>query len=291
MSDSHTAVDEAYKKCRQQAEKHYENFPVGSLLLPKKQRAWIHAVYAFARTADDFADENIGQLSVDDRLELLDRWGQDLDQATRGKPQGDIFIALRRAIREARLDVQLLHDLLSAFRQDVVKNRYANFQEVLDYCRRSANPVGRLVLQIFDYRDEERARLSDHICTALQLANFWQDISVDIRKDRIYLPIEEMQTYGVTVDSLKNFQVTTGLRELVKFQCARTREIFEKGKPLIPMLDKALKLEIKLTWLGGVEILKLIEKQNFDTLSRRPHITKMRAVLLLMKALLKNWKQ
>jgi len=283
------AIELAYEKCRRQAEKHYENFPVGSLLLPKKQRAWIHAVYAFARTADDFADENIGQLGIEDRLELLDRWEHDLDLALGGKPRGEIFIALASAIKDARLDVQLLRDLLSAFRQDVVKNRYQNFSEVLDYCRRSANPVGRLVLQVFDYRDEQRAALSDHICTALQLANFWQDISVDIGKDRIYLPIEEMQAYGVTVDSIKNFQPTSGFRKLLRFQCERTREIFDRGRPLVGLLDKGLKLEIKLTWLGGTEILRLIAGQNYDTLSRRPHISKPRAVLLLLKALITNW--
>ena len=278
-------LQQAFEKCRLLALRHYENFPVGSILLPRKQRQWIHAIYAFARTADDFADENIYDLSANERLHMLDCWELELEQALAGNTTNDVFLALAEAIHQAQLDVQLLRDLLSAFRQDVVKNRYWNLAELLDYCRRSANPVGRLVLQIFNYRDNERVVLSDFICTALQLTNFWQDLSVDIRKDRIYLPEEEMQLYGITVDSLKAFQFTPGLRELIKLQCTRAQEMFDKGRPLMNMLNKGLKFEIKLTLQGGMEILRLIAKQNYNTLINRPRITKTRAAFLLLKAL------
>lgn len=289
MTEAQDNLEKAYALCRKQAEHHYENFPVGSFLLPKQQRTWIHAIYAYARTADDFADENIGELTEHQRLELLKRWEDDLDRSLAGEARGTVFVALERAIREARLDVQLLRDLLSAFRQDVTKRRYGNFTEVLDYCRRSANPVGRLVLQVFNYRDEERAALSDHICTALQLTNFWQDISVDIKKDRVYLPLDDMAQFGVGVDDLRHARATTRVKSLIKFQCERTWDFFKKGKPLCNLLDSRLRWEIRMTWLGGTQILRMIRAQDYDTLWKRPTLSKWKMFMLLLRALRRDW--
>jgi phytoene synthase len=272
--------------CTRMAAEHYENFPVGSRLIPAEQRRHIHAVYAFARTADDFADETFATLSQDDRLRLLDDWEAKLDRCLAGRPDHPIFEALADSIAACRLPDQLLRDLLSAFRQDVVKSRYANFAEVLDYCRRSANPVGRLVLHIFDYREETLHLLSDHICTGLQLANFWQDISVDLLKDRIYLPTDELAEFGIPVHALASPENQTAMRALVRHQVERTRSIFTEGRTLPNLLDHGLRLEIKLTWLGGMEVLNKIEKLNFDTVRTRPALSKWDFLRLLGKALL-----
>ncbi|MEZ5405792.1 MAG: squalene synthase HpnC [Verrucomicrobiia bacterium] len=280
-------LDEAYLQCSRQAQNHYENFPVGSRLLPQPQRKYIHAVYAFARTADDFADETVQTLTVPERIALLERWENHLDLALEGKNQEPIFIALREAIEKCQLPVQLFRDLVSAFKQDVVKTRYANFDEVLDYCRRSANPVGRLVLHVFNYRDEKLHQLSDKICTGLQLANFWQDVSVDLLKDRIYLPQNDMATFQIDETQLKNNADTPQFRNLLKFQVDRTWQIFNEGKSLPEHLNRGLRFEIRLTWLGGTEILRKIEKINYNTYLQRPTLSKWDMLRLLPKACLK----
>ncbi len=282
-------VEEAYARCAAQARTHYENFPVGSRLLPAAKRKHIHAVYAFARTSDDFADETYGLLSVPQRLELLDRWERQLDLCLEGKSSEPIFAAVREAIRACGLPVQLFRDLLSAFKQDVVKDRYANFGEVLDYCRRSANPVGRLVLHIFDYRDEALHRMSDSICTGLQLANFWQDVRVDILKNRIYLPEDEMARFGVAPAQIAANAFDGRFRELLRFQVNRTWDIFHAGRELPNRLAAGLRLEIKLTWLGGTGILRKIEDLDYNTLQTRPTLSKLDFLRLLARALLEAW--
>ena len=278
-------LEEAYTQCSHQAQNHYENFPVGSHLIPQPQRKYIHAIYAFARTADDFADETVDQLSINQRIALLERWENNLDLALDGKVQESLFLALREAIEKCQLPVQLFRDLISAFKQDVVKTRYTDFNEVLDYCRRSANPVGRLVLHTFNYRDEHLHQLSDSICTGLQLANFWQDISVDLLKDRIYLPQSDMSKFEIDETQLK--VGTTALRKLIKFQVDRTWKIFNEGSSLPEYLTRGLKFEIRLTWLGGTEILRKIEKCNYNTFHYRPTIKKWDMPRLLFKALFK----
>src|SRR5215831_12399444 len=197
-------VDEAYAYCERLARSHYENFPVGSILVPKRLRKHVYSVYAFARVADDFADEGYetGELTEAQRLAALDDWERKLEDCYRGRADHPVFVALAETVKELRLPIQLFTGLLSAFKQDVVKRRYADFEEVLDYCSRSANPVGRLILLLFDYREEGLAELSDCVCTGLQLANFWQDVEVDIRKDRVYLPQNEMARFGVSDDDL-----------------------------------------------------------------------------------------
>lgn len=280
-------VEEAYAYCRQMAESHYENFPVGSLLIPKARRKYVYSIYAFARTADDFADEGYDNtnLTEADRLASLDDWQRKLEDACAGHADHPVFIALAATIKDLNLPVQLLRDLLSAFKQDVTKRRYANFNEVLDYCVRSANPVGRLILLLFDYRDERLHRLSDHICTALQLANFWQDVSVDIGKDRVYLPEDELARFGVSIDDLRDGRFTENYAALLKFQVDRTWDIFKQGRPLPEQVSGRLKYELRLTWFGGTRILERIEELKYDTLNQRPVISTFDKLRILARTL------
>ncbi|MBL8167824.1 MAG: squalene synthase HpnC [Acidobacteria bacterium] len=269
------------------ARAHYENFPVGSLLVPKARRKHVYSIYAFARTADDFADEGYdsGEWTEARRLAALTDWEHKLDESFAGRAEHPVFVALAATAAELKLPVQLFKDLLSAFKQDVVKRRYADFAEVLDYCTRSANPVGRLILLLFDYRDERLHQLSDHICTALQLANFWQDVAVDIKKDRIYLPQEEMTRFGVTEEDLRNRRFSAAYADLLRFQVERTREIFALGQTLPAQVRGRLAVELRLTWLGGMRILERIEALGYDTLNARPKITTSDKLVLFLRAL------
>lgn len=244
-------LEAAYASCARDARRHYENFPVASLFVPKPMRPAVAAVYAFARAADDFADE--GDLAPARRLALLEGWSERLRIAAAGGTQraassgepanaGAIFAALGDSIRRFGLPVSLLEDLLSAFRQDVIVSRYATWDELLDYCRRSANPVGRLVLRIGRLSDPQLDAWSDDICTALQLANCWQDVEVDRRKGRQYLPDGESLPAAVQ----------------------RTRGLFASGRPLCDAVRGRLRYELRATWLGGVRILDRIEQRGFD---------------------------
>jgi squalene synthase HpnC len=268
------------------ARAHYENFPVGSLLVPRHLRPHVYSIYAFARTADDFADEGYDTpLSVTDRLSALAAWGRQLEDCCRSRSRHPVFIALSETVREMQLPMQLFRDLLSAFSQDVVKRRYANFDEVLDYCRRSANPVGRLILLLFGYRDERLHELSDHICTALQLANFWQDVSVDLQKERVYLPQDEMARFGYKEEELQAREFNERYAALLQFQVERTRELFLKGRMLPELTQGRLRYELRLTWHGGMRILERIAEQQYDTLSRRPKITTTDKLRLLWRTM------
>jgi phytoene synthase len=270
-------LDEQYAKCSALARTHYENFPVGRLIAPEL-RPHVHAIYAFARTADDIADEGYGgqqSPTEKERLAALDAFWDELRAALDGPADGPnawIFGPLKKTTETLEIPPSLYHDLLSAFRQDIVKRRYANHAEVLDYCRRSADPVGRLVLIVHGYREEELFRLSDAICTALQLANFWQDVSVDLQKDRIYLPQEDMRRFGFDEALLFERKATPAFRECLKLQVERAQALFDTGRALPARLDGKLCLEIRLTWLGGTEILRKIRAQNFDTLTLRPKL-------------------
>ena len=295
ISPNAQAIAEAYEACTRLARAHYENFPVGRLV-PKKMQPHVHAVYAFARYADDLADEGYAVsakaqgardiMTQEERLAALDDWERQLNSPPGTPGLHFIFVALHETIRELDLPRSLFTDLLSAFKQDVVKRRYANFAEVLDYCRRSANPVGRLVLLLHGHRDEELHRLADHICTGLQLANFWQDVGVDLEKDRIYLPEDERKEFGVIEDVLFARLVNDSFRELIAFQVARTQGIFDQGAPLTKKLRGLLRLEIRLTWLGGTTILRKIEALKYDTLNQRPTVGKADMALLFLKALI-----
>jgi hydroxysqualene synthase len=281
---------EAFAYCERLAQTHYENFPVGSLLVPKARRKHVYSIYAFARIADDFADEdydNAGLTEVE-RLKSLDDWEAQLSESYRGRASHPVFVALAETVKELSLPEQLFKDLLLAFKQDVVKRRYATFTEVLDYCTRSANPVGRLILRLFDYRDERLDALSDCICTALQLANFWQDVAVDIQKDRVYLPQDELAHFGVSVEDLRARRCTDAYRRLLQLQIERTRELFNRGKSLPAQVRGRLAIELRLTWHGGMRMLELIEGQQYDTLNARPKISTLDKLRLLSRSLLKR---
>lgn len=281
---------EAFAYCERLARTHYENFPVGSLLVPRSRRRHVYSIYAFARIADDFADEDYDNASLTEaeRLKALDDWEAQLAESYRGRARHPVFVALAETVKELQLPERLFKDLLLAFKQDVVKRRYADFTEVLDYCTRSANPVGRLILRLFDYRDEQLDTLSDCICTALQLTNFWQDVAVDIQKDRVYLPQDELAQFGVNVEDLRARRCTDAYRRLLEFQVERTRALFARGKELPARVSGRLAIELRLTWHGGMRILELIERQGYDTLNARPKLATVDKLILLSRTLLKR---
>ena len=261
---------------------HYENFPVASVLVPRRMRRHIAAVYAFARVADDFADE--GTIRADERLRLLDMWSDRLRQAavadTAGPPPrpGEprdavpIFQGVARSIRECALPVSLFEDLLDAFRQDVRVSRYETWTELLDYARRSANPVGRLVLRIAGYENPALDAQSDAICSALQLTNFWQDVRIDFDRGRIYLPAEERRAHGAREEDLAAGTLPEGWRRALGAAVLRTRAMFETGRPLCDAVRGRLRYELRATWLGGTRILDRLESAGYDAVSHRPTI-------------------
>ncbi len=267
-------TDAAYARCLDIAQRHYENFPVASRLLPRRARPHIAAIYAFARIADDFADE--GGRTDDQRFALLDDWKERLHRAARGeRPEGDsdataIFQALGESIRACRLDVSLFEDLLSAFRQDVTVKRYETWDELLDYCRRSANPVGRLVLRVHGYRSDELDACSDAVCTALQLTNFWQDVEIDLRKDRLYVPLSVVQDAGARLEDLRRRRFTAEWRSALEAAGLRTRALFERGRPVADGVGGRLRWELRATWLGGVRILDRLAAGGYDVFRSRP---------------------
>jgi phytoene synthase len=294
-------VAESYARCEALARSHYENFPVARML-PKALRPHVAAIYAFARTADDIADEGYGlpgggdgsPAAIQGRLDALRRMDARCLAAVEGGDPGVaedgtdwIFPALGDTLRKFGIPAQLCLDLTSAFAQDVVKRSYADFDEVLDYCRRSANPVGRIVLLLHGYSDARRFAQSDAICTALQLANFWQDIAVDWKKDqRTYLPLEDLRRFGVPRESLGEAVASEPIRECVRFNVERAQSLFDKGRPLAASLCFPLSLEIRATWLGGVTILRKIRAQGYDTLRSRPRINAADKLRLLFRAFL-----
>ncbi len=278
-------LSDAYRHCQQLTATHYENFPVGSLLIRKDLRPHVHAIYAFARTADDFADE-LALQNPDQALANLQEWDQLLDQSVAGHADHPIFIALAGTIRQFDLPPQLFHDLVRAFRQDVTVRRYQTMENVIqDYCRYSANPVGRLVLLLHGYRDEEFMRLSDAICTALQLTNFWQDIADDLKKDRIYLPQMDMQEFGVTELQLARHELTSQFQALLRHEMTDTRQLFTQGASLVLHLKGRLRWEIRATLLGGIGILDRIERVGYDVFRRRPQWSRWEMGLLFLKAI------
>lgn len=275
-------ADGAYAFCADLARRHYENFPVASRLMPRRLRRHVAALYAFARIADDFSDEPEHEGVRRERL--LD-WRRQLAEIGERPPSHPVFLALGTTLRELDLPKKPFDDLLSAFLQDTEKRRYATFDEVADYCRRSANPVGRIVLMIHGHRDEELFRYSDATCTALQLANFWQDVSVDLKKDRIYIPEEDFKAHGYSEADLRMGVCNERFRSLMKFQVARARALFDQGRPLPGRLRWPLSMEIRLTWLGGRQILKMIHRQDFDVLRARPALRKRDWIPLVARAL------
>ena len=273
-------LEEAFAYCEARTKAHYENFPVG-LFVPRARRPYVYALYAFARAADDFADEPIYE-GV--RQEKLDQWEALTHAAYRGEAEGPIFVALGETVRRVGIPKELLLDLLSAFRQDTEKARYESWEELLDYCRRSANPVGRLVLLVFEQKDKDLPGLSDAICTGLQLANHWQDAAVDYARGRIYLPEDLMRRHGVGTWDLSSGRVSDGWRGLMAELIARTRALFERGRPLCDRVGRELRFEMRLTWLGGMSILDRIEATGGDVFQRRPRHGALDKVSLAWRA-------
>ena len=273
---------EAQQYCRELAESHYENFHVASWFLPKRLRPHFHSIYAYCRISDDLGDEIASPAQA---LALLDIWQEQLDACYRGEAKHPVFVALRETIRICDIPKEPFADLLTAFRQDQTVTRYASMHDVLQYCRYSANPVGRLVLYACGYRDAERFALSDETCSALQLANFWQDVREDYARGRIYLPMEAMRAAGAEEATIANGQATQAFRALLRDQVAYTRAMFVRGAKLIGMVDRELAVDLDLFTRGGLEILHAIEGRQYDVLSARPTISKPRKALLLLHAL------
>lgn len=305
------SLQEALAYCKRLARSHYENFSVATWFLPKRLRPHFYSIYAYCRISDDLGDE---VARAEDALQLLDEWEAELNATYLSlveaaapdirknveelrpepkprnplAPRHPVFIALRETIRACDIPRQPFADLLTAFRQDQCVSRYESFKDVLGYCHYSANPVGRLVLYACGYRDSERQQLSDYTCTALQLANFWQDVAVDYGKGRIYLPLEDLRRFGVSEADIAERRATPQFRELMRFQVERAREWFHKGLPLAQKVDRDLAIDIELFSRGGLAILDAIERQDYDVLARRPVISKPRKLALVARAALRK---
>lgn len=277
-------LENAYAECLHMAQSHYENFPVASRLLPKHLREPIAVIYAFARRADDFADE--GDLSDEERIAALTDFSEKLDLIEEGKEVNDTtFIALADVIKQHQLPISLFHDLLTAFKMDVTKERYANFGEVMEYCRYSANPVGRLLLHLNKETSTQSLGYSDAICSALQLTNFLQDISQDLEEsNRIYIPQDEMEKYGVSEDDILNKITNDASRKLIAFQIARTARLMQSGAALGKILKGRMGLELRMTIMGGSRILYKLNQQNDDVFSR-PRLSKWDIGWVIWKAI------
>lgn len=265
------------------SKQHYENFPVASFLLPKNKRDDIAIVYWFARTADDIADE--GQFSASERISALDEFENNFIDSLRQKYADSKFKILSDVVIRNNLNPKYFTDLISAFKQDVTKNRYNNFAEILDYCNRSANPVGRIVLNIFNIFNEDAYKYSDLICTALQLTNFYQDVEIDYAKGRIYFPLDEMNRFQVTENMFEMKENNHNFSALLKHSVNRTRDFFTEGKNLFRFLKGRLKLEIKWTVAGGEKILSKIEKNDFQIFGKRPKLNKTDFISILLKSI------
>jgi squalene synthase HpnC len=262
---------------------HYENFPVASVLLPAPLRHPVSVIYRFARSADDFADE--GDLPPAERLTQLDNYRQELRRLEAGSaPDRALFAELGQVVRDYRLPLQLFHDLLDAFAQDVVRNRYADYAELMDYCRRSADPVGRLLLHLFGAATEANLRRSDAICSSLQLINFWQDVAIDWRKDRIYLPQDEMLRFEVTERQIASGDASGQWPALMRFQVERARALMQSGAPLGRALPGRIGLEIRTIVQGGLRILEKLDKIEGDVYHHRPVLNAYDWPLLLFRA-------
>ena len=277
------SLPEAYAFCERLARTHYENFSVATWFLPRRLRQHFFNVYAYCRISDDLGDETGDTYAS---LMLLDEWETELNACYAGSPRHPVFVALAGTVREFDIPKHEFSDLLRAFRQDQSVVRYESFDDLLTYCRYSANPVGHLVLCLGGYHDSGRQQLSDYTCTALQLANFWQDVSPDFQKGRVYLPLEDLRRYGVTEAEIAGQQNTPEFVELMRFEVQRAREWFNRGLPLVGQVSRELALDIELFSRGGQEILNAIERQGYAVLGKRPAISRSRKLALVARAAL-----
>ncbi len=265
---------------------HYENFPVISYLIKKELRKHTAIIYQFARQADDIADE--GNFQPEQRLKLLNEYENSLINCLNGKAENGFWFALNNTIKEKHLSKENFLDLLKAFKQDVTKKKYENYNELLDYCKKSANPVGRIILELHGIKDKNAFKFSDDICTALQLTNFYQDVSIDFQKDRIYIPKEEMQQYKVEEHFFEIKENNSKFQALIKFEVERVEKLFINGRNLLRYLPFMLKIQILLTIKGGEAILGKIKKNNYDVLNKRPTITKIDFAKISLETLIKG---
>ena len=278
-------VEKSYAYCEEFVRAHTESYPVASRFVPSELRPHIVALYAFARSADDFADEPEYEGR---RAEALDRWESALSRAAHGEADHPVFVALADTMERRELPIPPLEDMLTAFRMDMDVRRYATFQALRGYTARSADPVGRLLLALFGYRDPELVRYADEMSTALQLTNFWQDVAADAARDHIYLPAEDMHFFGVTEADVKALKPTPALRDLMRFEVARTRALYDKGRPLLDKLGSDLRMELTLIWLVGTTILDKIEAAHYDVFAQRPAIRRRDQAIIMARAA-KEW--
>jgi squalene synthase HpnC len=280
------SLPEARTYCSRLARTHYENFTVASLLLPRRLRQHFHNVYAYCRWADDLADE-----SGDDTraLDLLHWWKQELIRCYEDKPWHPVMVALSETIHQFHIPWDPFLDLLIAFEQDQRVKRYQTYHELLGYCRYSANPVGRLVLYLCESYNEENAALSDSICTALQLANFWQDVARDFDMGRVYLPEEDRRRFGYSDADMESRRFTHAFAELMRFEVERTRDLFYRGLPLVERMTPDVRLDVELFIQGGLAILRKIEGVRYNVWKTRPVLSKVDKVRLLVKASARRW--
>lgn len=273
------ALDSAFESCERIARTHYENFSVGTRLLPGRLRPHFYSIYAFCRGVDDLGDEAAG-----DRLAHLDEWERQLHLCYDGEPENPHFLALRETIRIFDIPRTPFLKLIEANRRDQRKNRYCDYAELLDYCDHSANPVGHLVLYVFGQRDPALLKLADETCTALQVTNFWQDVRRDYEKGRIYIPAEDMHRFGVGEDVIALGKATGEFRALMRFEVERAKTHFRRGLPLIEKLPRETQVDVSLFTAGGIAILRGIERQDFDVLSKRPTLSKWGKFRLLLES-------
>ncbi|HEY1629098.1 MAG TPA: squalene synthase HpnC [Tepidisphaeraceae bacterium] len=280
------SIEQAEALTRRLAHDHYENFSVVSLLLPKNLRQDFCNVYAFCRIADDLGDEiHDPQIA----LEQLRHFREQLHACYRGETNTAVFTALSATIARHDIPMQPFADLIDAFEQDQLVKRYETFDQLLDYCRRSANPVGRIVLYLCGYRDEQRQQLSDLTCTALQLANFWQDVRRDLLElDRIYIPAESMRKFAVAETQLRELRCDDRFRALLKFEVDRTAAMFARGEKLLELIDASVRPQVSLFTQGGLAILQAIRRQDYDTLSHRPSLSSLQKMRLIASTLLRR---
>ena len=298
------AREDAFRYCEGLARTHYENFTVGSLLVPKDARRHVHVIYAYCRWVDDLGDESAAELSKSlcdtgwrpraasgletardlraAKLDLLNAWQEDLEACYSGAPSHPVMVALQDTVHRFDIPREPFLKLIEANRMEQRADRYPTYQDLAHYCDHSANPVGRLFLYLFGYRDEERQRLADRTCTALQLANFWQDVARDYRMGRIYIPLEDMARFGYGEEQLARGVVNDEFRRLMAFEVDRARGMFEEGLKLVDMLDGRIRLDVALFTAGGAAVLRAIEEQGYDVLTRRPSLSRARKALLFL---------
>ncbi|MYF65199.1 MAG: squalene synthase HpnC [Chloroflexi bacterium] len=268
---------ESYAYCADLARSHYENFTVISRFTPRQHRPALEAVYAFCRHTDDLGDEAEG-----DRLALLDEWEAELDRAYNGEPTHPILVAVHETIRPAHLPEEPFRKLIEANRMDQGSGRFETYADVLHYCDHSANPVGRMVLHVLGEASDENVRLSDATCTALQLANFWQDVARDYAMGRIYIPLEDIRAFGCAEEQIANGVADRAFRDMMRSEVDRAQALFEEGLPLATRLSGRARLAIALFSKGGMRVLDAIRKQDYDVLSRRPVVTRSRKLWLIL---------